>query len=982
MRTATAAWLSASQNAATRGERSASYQPIWLVEILGVNLCYSTAPVYFSRQRVLGDGLVLGSGVALGDYLPSYGLDLARGGLSEVTASLTDDYTRAQISTMRVTLLNQEELLRDLGQVILDNALVRLRLGFQGLGYDDFVELWRGVIDRLEDRQETVVLECLDNAFVTYPTLSTAIWPQYFPGTPQANRSRNIPLLLGRNTDVETIQVSGDAQGTLAFAISSGSTALLIREFGAPFPASGSITIGSETSVTYSTLAYVTNPTNGLTSLQLGGLVRSGTPASHSAGETVTLVNPNYDYLIGYRIADLETVRGAGAVIDPMDYELIEVQANAPVSVLRFTTAPDEPVTVDINAGSVDVLNLLTNGDFEAGTLTGFTVGSGATAAIASSTPDPQEGTYYAELTGAQDVYKDLYQDVNTVLGADYILEFWRQDSDTNLLTNGGFEAGDLSGWTILLGSGLYGIADQQEPFASPFPQQSGFLVSDAADGRYALLVGPTLGNLAFILTLSQDFTTIIGNIYNITLQHITQDIIQFFGGGGSSSFSTRIQTYCTIAVGTTTAPASLISQRLVPTGTVIFNGQGSPVAYQKSPVYIFVATDTTTRLTLQCIGIGQPSPSGGGNLYPPSLLLDAVRAQNASTVDTSNVGLQIGTPADPDAIYTEDLTATYTWTKYQLRFRASDTITRLTWQSRYSTVVPRTSYLDNMSLQRVYAQGYNPVEQIRYIIQTFLPRLTVDEDSFIAAYDRLIQWRFGTVLFDPGDSRELLARMAEQCGCLLIESTGGVIKILVRDGARETVFGFDSTNIVQGSFSAVPERIDNVYTDIYVRFGSKTGGSTQGSDFAASTYCTPDATTHPTGQALTALCQSAAMAYKRRRRLDFYAGFIQDINTANLFLTYLAQTRTIRQIVVTFATWLDAATLEVGDLVAVEDPRYPGRSTLYDYEIVSLTAPTPDDPYVRITARSVRESGWAGSWDYSAYAIETEGWEDGFNEA
>jgi hypothetical protein len=980
MRTVTADWLSAARNLATRSESSASYTPVWLVEILGINTCYSTALVGFSRERVFGDGLVFGGGAVFGGYLPAYGRDLAQGGIGEASTALTDDYTRIQVSSLRINLLNQEELLRDLGEVILDNVLVRVRLGFDRLGYDDFLELWTGVVDRLEDRLETVTLECLDQSFTKYPTLSRPLSPQYFPGTPQANKSRNIPLLLGRNTDVETIQISGAAQGTLTFAVSSGATALLLKEFGAPFPASGSITIGTETSVTYASRSYVTNPTNGLTSLQLSGLVRSGTPAAQVVGTVVTLVTPNYDYLIGYRIADLQAVRAGGAVTT--SYTLLELQADAPASVLRFTSAPTEPVTVDINAGSVDDFNLLTNGGFETGTLTGYTTGAGATTSVGTSSPVPREGTYRASLEGDEDAYKDLYQEVSTVIGADYILEFYRQDSDSNLLTNGGFETGGLTGWTVTPGTALYGIADQQEPFTSPFPQYSGFLVSDAADGRYALLVGPTLGQTTYVLTLAQDVTTSIGVVYAASLQHVTQDLIQFFGTGGGGVLSTRLQTYVTIGVGTTTSPFSLVSQRQVPVGTVIVNGQGPPVAYQKSPAYLFTATATTTRLTIQCVGIGQPAPSGGGNIPPPALLLDSIRVQNASEIDTSNVGIQIGTPANPDAIYTEDLPATYVWGKYQLRFRATEAVTRITWQSRHTTSVARASYLDNMSLQRVYAQGYNPIEQIRSIIQDFLPQLTIDEPSFLTAYDRLIQWRFGTALFDPGDSRALLARMAEQCGCLLVESTGGVIKVVVRDLARDVVFGFNHSNIVQGSFSAVPERLDNVYTEFYVWFGARTGGSTQASDFAASTYCTPTQTTHPTGQALTALCQAAAMAYKRTRRLDFYADFIQDIFTANLLLTFLIQNRTVRQIVITFATWLDASHLELGDLIQVEDPRYPGQSTLYDYEIVGITEPTPDVPYVRITARSVRPSGWGAAFDYIQYALETEGWEDSFDMA
>jgi hypothetical protein len=983
MRTTTAAWRLAARNNATRSQVSAGYQPIWLVEILGVNLCYTTAPVYFSRQRALGDGLVFGNGATLGGFLPAYGRDLAQGGIGEVSTQLSDDFTRVQVGNMRATLLNQEGLLRDLTGVILDNAVVRLRLGFEGLGYDDFLELWLGAVDRLEDRQDIVVLECIDNSFTRYPSLSQPLSPQYFPATPQANKSRAIPLLLGRNTDVETIRISGAAQGTLAFAISSGATALLLKEFGAPFPAAGSLTVGTETSITYTSRTLVTNPTNGLTSLQLSGLVRSGTPASHAVGEAVTLVSPVYDYLTGYKIADLQAVRGAGAIIGSGSYTLLEQQATAPVSVIRFTSAPTEPVTVDVNAGSVDATNLLANGGFETGSLSGYTVGSGATASVGTSAPTPEEGTYRASLQGTQDTYKDLYQDVSTIAGSDYILQFSRQDADTTLLTNGGWESNNFSGWTLTYTEGAvhFGIGDAAEPFTSPFPQNGAArLLSSAADGRYALLVGPAIGHSAYELILVQDFTTSVSTTYTASLQHITQDIRQFFGGGsGTQLFATRIQSYVTLAIGTTTNPNSLITERQIPASNVFFNGNGPGLAYAKSPAYTFVATATTTRLTIRCVGLGQPAPVGGGLILPPPLLLDAIRVQNASEIDTSNVGIQIGTTADSDSIYAADLPATYVWTPERIRFRATEGTTRITWQSRYTTTVARASFLDTMSLQRVYVQGYNPIEQIRSIIRTFLPQFTVDESSFLTAYDRRVQWQFGTVLTTPGDSRALLARMAEQCGCLLFESAGATLKIITRDTNRSPVFGFNNTNVVQGSFRAVPEQLDNVYTEIYVWFGARTGGSTQAADFAASTYCTPAMTTHPLGQGLIALCQAAEMNYKRPRRLDFFADFVQDIQTANLLLSHLVQARTIRQVVVDFATWIDAAALELGDLVAIEDPRYPGTSAVLDYEIVGLQQPTPENPYVQITARSFRQGGWSAGFDYLSFVVEGMGFEDHF---
>lgn len=984
MLTVTQAWLNAAQNAQTRSEISGQYAPVWLVEILGINTCYATRAVTFSRERQLGDGGLLGNSMELGDYLPTYGRDLAgRSGVSSPTVDLTDDYSRPQVSGATVQLLNQEGLLRGLQESLLDNAAIRIRLGFVGLGYDDFIDVWRGVVDSLEDTQEAVVLSCVDGSFLAYPSLNQPLSPQYFPATPQANKSRAIPLLLGLNRDVETIQVSGAARGLLAVSISATATSLFLKEFGAPFPASGSIEIGTELSITYANRALLTHPTTGVTALQLNGLVRSGTPATHAVDEAVILVDPNYDYLIGYAVSSLEAVRGAGVLIDPGDYTVLTQQAGSDVTVLRFTTAPEEPVTVDVNAGSVDYTNLLTNGDFEAGTLSGWTTGAGATTAVGTSNPDPQEGTYWASLEGDLDTYKDLYQEVGTIPGIDYILRFWRQDADNNLLTNGGFELGDLSSWTVTpLTPAIVEVVDAKEPAPLPGAVSAQPYLVSPADGRYTLIIAASPGQTFYDIYFSQDFTTVVSTTYVASWQHITMQISHFFGGGATSATVSGLSFgQLSWFLGTPSAPASLISERPVPYAFLVFNGVASAavIGYALAGPFPFVATETTTRLTLHCVGTGGDAAFSNTLVAPPAIAFDAARVQAASVIDTAECGYQLGSSGDPDSIVAVDLPAVYRWEEARVRFRATEAITRLTLQSRHTTAIARTSYFDNVTLQRVFTQNYNPVEQIRYILRTFLPQKPVDETSFVTAYDARILWRFGTVLFSPGESKALLNRMAAQCGCLLTETTGGAVKIVARDNTRQTVYGFVRSNIVQGSFRATPELLDNIYTEIYVWFGARTGGSAQASDFAASTYATPDATTHPMGSVLTSACAQAQAIYRKRRRLDIFAEFIQDITTANLLLLYEVQRRTVRRTVVTFQTWLDAAPLEVGDIVAVEDPRYPTATTLYDYEVVSVTAPTPENPYTQIKARSERNTLWLAHFDYQDITLDTMGFYDPF---
>src|SRR5204863_7958518 len=124
---------------------------------------------------------------------------------------------------------------------------------------------------------------------------------------------------------------------------------------------------------------------------------------------------------------------------------LSTIQADRPVSIFTFATQQGT-VTVDVNAGNVDMTNQLTNGGFETGTTSGWSTGAGAVAVIGTSNPAPQEGIYRLDLTGGLNTYADFYQEFSTIPGEDYRVTFAYQNADSNLLINGGFETGDLTG--------------------------------------------------------------------------------------------------------------------------------------------------------------------------------------------------------------------------------------------------------------------------------------------------------------------------------------------------------------------------------------------------------------------------------------------------------------------------------------------------------------------------------------------------------
>jgi hypothetical protein len=137
--------------------------------------------------------------------------------------------------------------------------------------------------------------------------------------------------VIGRATDVEGIAVSGGAWGTIGVAVTNLDTVVYLLEFDAPFPDAGTITLGSETGVTYTSRERGTR--RGITYLRLNGLTR-GAPVSQASGLGVVLTSVIYRYLVAYGVGEITSVRLDDAI-----------QASA-YTTLRGTGGPTgQPVT-------------------------------------------------------------------------------------------------------------------------------------------------------------------------------------------------------------------------------------------------------------------------------------------------------------------------------------------------------------------------------------------------------------------------------------------------------------------------------------------------------------------------------------------------------------------------------------------------------------------------------------------------------------
>ena len=130
----------------------------------------------------------------------------------------------------------------------------------------------------------------------------------------------------------------------------------------------------------------------------------------------------------------------------------------------------------------------------------------------------------------------------------------------------------------------------------------------------------------------------------------------------------------------------------------------------------------------------------------------------------------------------------------------------------------------------------------------------------------------------------------------------------------------------------------------------------------------------------MVAQCTHALRLLGREHRLDVFADLIADVATAHLLLRFLVERHTLRHTLYTFASWLDAARLQLGDVVEVVDPMasegVPIRAELIAHSVEINTA------QVRLTARGFEQSLWDATFDYDILSIQDVQWEALFNSA
>lgn len=913
------------------------HEPIWLVELPAIGTYYATHPLDFKRTWRIGEGLYMGGGWQLGDVRDPYDGRIAEGGLGRISRSLDDAGQIARIGGLSVRLANTDDIGATLSDLALDNTPVRVLMGYRDLTYNSYVLLYQGVVDNVEETYTLLTLDVIDDTLRAHRSLTTPIGSQYFPGAPIANRGKAIPILIGRNTDVEALQIVGDAAGTLALTLSSSATELYMAEIGATFPDAGTVTVGSETGVTYTSRDLIT--VSGITYLRLSGLTR-GAPVTQNAGDAVTLTNITYTYLVGYESGEVTAVRAGGVLVDPADYTVATDAASADrtVTVVEFSSEPTAPVRIDADGINVLVDSEITNGGFETGDKTGWTEVGSASLTVSTGDTTDAASTYKGELTGSEEAWEDMYADFATVAGRYYTVEFdYRDNTVSNLLTNADFSDG-LTGWTL--------SAESVNGQASP--QAGGGETGDVALGS----VNGT--HFTYQTLLYQDVTTTVSADYTLTFSYRGYRSHSGVGASGATGGSTL--TRGGYRVGT---PADEDLYDALAASDDIPWPPGTMDTWRTVTVS-FTATTTTTRITFEGLG------SNDRYVLWPLYVRDILLTQTTS-LPTSTTGYKLGTATDDDALADVTLTPRYSWQRVQMAFQALLSETRLTLRSQW-TGLSADSWFDNVRLRD---GGRNPADAIAYVVDSFLaPDIVRDEDAFNTAYDKLREWQFGGVLASPGDSRALLDDMAWQCNSRVVIGASGQLRLLVRDGIPSDtlpILGVD--NIVDRTLRVRREPMDNIYTDYVIWFGRTSDDDDDQQAFQAQVSASPSGTTHPSAP-LAELCQAARSVYGSARLFERRAGMVRDLRTAHLLLQKVVERHTERHLDISLrALHQGAIQLEVGDYVQIFHPRVKS-GDLYLCEVLSKDVGTQD---VGLRLRTVAPVGFYESWDFPLTLIEGE---------
>ena len=389
--------------------------PVLLVELQTAGEFYATREPGFVGNWTAGDGLLAGSGILAGDPYPAFDTILAQiqqGGIGTITQSYDTNSGVSLTGNTSVQILNQllESHITD--DYDLTNARIRIRLGFFGQTWPDYITVFQGAVEEFDATLLMFNLSCIDDSLVTLKPLPPQTGADFLPRASTVGRA--IPIILGDVDLVPAIPIVDDVTATLFRDISSGADEIEVVPVTSPFPPSGEITIDAEV-IQYGEVSPTVIAQQQV--LQFRDLTRSA-PVAHTAGADVTLTSFAYQHLIGFEARDLRRIRTSDndAPATPVTVKsyALDPEGNDArrITVLETDTA-DEVLTATV-AGENTSPNLIVNGE---GNADPATVGWTPTAGSWTQVTFVGENAIRGRVLAAQGIDSELVQDITTTDG-------------------------------------------------------------------------------------------------------------------------------------------------------------------------------------------------------------------------------------------------------------------------------------------------------------------------------------------------------------------------------------------------------------------------------------------------------------------------------------------------------------------------------------------------------------------------------------
>lgn len=406
-------------------QNKTSYSPIVIVEVVGEDFFFASRDPGFVGQWLAGDGLVAGADVVAAANYPTYQTilqQISQGGVRPTNTEIQSDGLartgNASFSVINPGLFNR--MIREDG---LTNAIMRIRLGFNGGTFQDFITMWQGVLNEWVADYNTVDFSGLDETLINTVNIPDQLAADIFPRSFTSGTS--IPIYLGDVANVPFPQLIGDVSGTLGLDMSGASTTIEIFDSTLPFPERGGEVVVSG-NAGFETLDYglaSTTVINGVPYLQLSELDRPF-PMANPAGSLVTLTSVVYTYIVGLQPDHVRAIHtGSGAPTTAFVFRDIPVEANGSdpriATTVEFSADQTEPFgTV---ASVFRAQNLIVNGEGDADPSTlGWTVVAGTWDNITVANQTVIRGRVLA----AQGIPSEMFQDIATTTGGRYRITF------------------------------------------------------------------------------------------------------------------------------------------------------------------------------------------------------------------------------------------------------------------------------------------------------------------------------------------------------------------------------------------------------------------------------------------------------------------------------------------------------------------------------------------------------------------------------